>query len=176
MIEGAVNAAATYLNVLKNGSLGTERFFVDINCNLLLLNLLDLLSKLVEYLNCLQPFVTAIIYVAYIQTGLIVGLVLITLFTWIFIASMLSRLLCILGILISLRFWSRIRVHITLGVICCLPLLLCAAILHIFRQKTSSLPLWVEAKHGEVGGVCLLALCCAIILSFITAILPALIR
>lgn len=79
-----MNAAATHLNIIKNGLLGTEksctRFTNNIDCNRLPLNLSDWLSKTMEYINCLQPSVTAIINVAYVQIGLIVGLVLIILF------------------------------------------------------------------------------------------------
>jgi hypothetical protein len=177
-------AAATHLP--KNVSLGTQKLCVgfanDINCTPLPLKISDLLPKKVEDLpdpvkngihdqvNLLQPFVTALTNVAHIQLGLILGLVLMLLFAILFISLILNR-----RIVRILSRQSRILVHVTLGVICCFPLLAAVVILVILRKATSYFPLWVEVKHGEVGGLCIGALCCAIVLIVISAILPALI-
>jgi hypothetical protein len=95
-VKSAVDAAATYLQaaidaeIPKNTSLGTRNFCVGftnkIKRNSLPLKFSDLLSEKLEDLsdsianiiqdqiNHLQPFITGITNVAYIQIGLLVGL------------------------------------------------------------------------------------------------------
>lgn len=197
-VKSAVNAVATHLQaalerkVPRNVSLGTQQFCIgftsDIKCKGLPLTLSDLLPAQVESLpdpvenvirdqvSHLQPFVTRITSVAFIQMCFIIGLVLMLLFAGLFLTSLFSRLLCIVGILVQFRYQSRILVNIALGVICCFPLFMATTILYILRKKANSLPSWVEVKHGEVGELGFGALCCAIVLIFITAISPALMR
>lgn len=86
-------------------------------------------------------------------------------------------MLFLVGILVRLSCRCRILVHaIYSWLLSCLPFIVAAGALLVFRHKTSSLPSWIEVKHGEVGGLCLGAVCCAIILTFTTAVSSALIR
>ncbi|KAF2176534.1 hypothetical protein K469DRAFT_698391 [Zopfia rhizophila CBS 207.26] len=47
--------------------------------------------------------------------------------------------------------------------------------LGLFQAKTKALPSWIEVEKGEVGGLCIGALCCAIVMTFLTAITPTVI-
>lgn len=177
---------------LRTSHLAPKKFcvgFVDnITCKGLPLNLSDLLPDAMEDLprpfedairdevDNLQTIANALLNIMFIRILLIVGLVLVLIFAFLFIVSLFSRMLFIVGILVRLSYRSRILVHAILGLVSCLLLVVVAVVLLVFRQKTSSLPSWVEVKHGEVGGLCLGAICCAIVLTFTTAISPALIR
>jgi hypothetical protein len=198
VIESAANAAATGVQVAieshlpKNISLGTQDlcigFTKNVTCKPLPLNLTELLPSVVDNLpdtfqsivqdkvDSLQPFATALTNVVYIRILLIVGLISMLLFTIIFIATILSRLLRIVGRLIRLGHLSRILVYIALWIICCLPILIATLVLIVFQQKARLLPSWVEVQHGEVGRLCLAAFCCGIVMSFISAVSPTLIH
>lgn len=196
VIESAANAAATGVQVAieshlpKNISLGTQDlcigFTKNLTCKPLPLNLTELLlvdnlpdtfqSIVQDKVDSLQPFATALTNVVYIRILLIVGLISMLLFTIIFIATILSRLLCIVGRLIRLGHLSRILVYIALWIICCLPIFIAALVLIVFQQKARLLPSWVEVQHGEVSRLCLAAFCCGIVMSFISAVSPTLIH
>jgi hypothetical protein len=197
-VKSAAISAATSLqgtikkSIPQNLSLGTYRFcigFIDtIDCKGLPLNLSDLLPASVEDLpgsftdaikdsmNRLQPAATALTNIAYIRVFLLFGLILLFIFVALVIASTLGRILCIVGILIELSRRSKVIIHVIFGLICSAPLAVTAVILLVFKRKADVLPLWVKIDYGEVGELCLGSLCCAIVLTIITAVSPALIH
>ncbi|KAF2681923.1 hypothetical protein K458DRAFT_308528 [Lentithecium fluviatile CBS 122367] len=194
-VQSAVTSAATGLEgtllefVPQNLSLGTTQFCVGFinskDCKGLPLNLSDILPGSLQDLpisirnvvqdsvDSLQPVATALTNIAYVRVSLIVGIVFVWLFAIWFIASTLEKVLCIVGIFIGLGRRSRIVVYTVLGVVYCAPLAIATAFLVLLKSKVDTLPSWIKVEHGEVGGLCLGALCCAAVLTIITAASPA---
>jgi len=59
--------------------------------------------------------------------------------------------------------------------VCCIPLFIPAVVLYIFQLKTKELLSKIEIEKGKVSGLYLGALCCAIVMTLLTALIPAII-
>ena len=124
-------------------------------------------------LDSLQPLADRIPHITtYMQTCLIVGIALATLSTLLFFVSVVGRLFCLTRILLQLNLVPRVIVHLALGLLCCLPFLVLVVILHIFQTKTKSLPSWIDVQQGQLGGLSVGTLCCAIEISTVSIIAP----
>jgi hypothetical protein len=103
------------------------------------------------------------------------GLVLMLIIPTVFICSIFGRLFCIVTILLRHSVRSRLTINLVLGLACCIPLFISAVVLYIFRSKTMGLPSGIEVEKGEVSEWCLGALCCAIVMTLLTALTSAII-
>ena len=198
-IPGAISQAQSAANTLattipdaiealvpRNCSLGTKQFCVGFTHNntcddlpLTLSNIVseDVKSFLGDQLDDLQSLegISKKLTSAYIQDCLIVGLMLMLILITVFFCSIFGRFFCIAAILLKLSVRSRVIIHLVLGIVCCIPLFIPATVLYIFQSKTKELPSEIEVKKGEASGLCLGALCCAIVMTLLTALVPAII-
>ena len=67
--------------------------------------------------------------------------------------SMFGWLFCLAEILLSFEI-LRTGNHLVFGLICCIPFLVAATVLHILKSKTQQLPPWIQVEQGEVGKLC----------------------
>ncbi|XTI87651.1 hypothetical protein V2W45_1240446, partial [Cenococcum geophilum] len=102
---------------------------------------------------------------------LIIGLVLMLILATIFFYLIFGRLFYIAAILLSLS----VVIYLVLGIVYYIPLFIPTIVLYIFQLKTKELLSKVKIEKGEVSGLCLRALCCAIIITLLTALIPAVI-
>ena len=98
-------------------------------------------------------------------------LILITVFFYL----IFGRFFCITAILLKLSIRSRVIIHLVLGIVYYIPLFIPATVLYIFQSKTKELLSEIKVKKGEASGLCLGALCCAIIMTLLTTLVPAII-
>ncbi|KAF2258061.1 hypothetical protein CC78DRAFT_479914, partial [Lojkania enalia] len=109
----------------------------------------------------------------YIQYCLVVRLILLVIITILFACAVFSGFFSITSILARLTI--GLRVVMVLGLICCILLFIPTIVLGLFQAKTKALPSWIEVQEGEVGGLCIGALCCAVVMTILTAITPTVI-
>ncbi|KAF2788130.1 hypothetical protein K505DRAFT_256214, partial [Melanomma pulvis-pyrius CBS 109.77] len=172
----------------KNCSLGTKEFCVgvghNITCKNLPLSLSDLVPDIAQNLSDvvqeklqekLQPLERTLTKVTtpYIQYCLVAALVLLVIIAILFACAVFSGLFSITSILARLTI--GLRVVMVLGLICCVLLFIPTIILRLFQAKTKALPSGIEEEKGEVGGLCIGALCCAVVITILTAITPTVI-
>jgi hypothetical protein len=129
-------------------------------------------EKLQEKLQPLERTLTKVT-TPYIQYCLVAGLVLLVIIAILLACAVFSGLFSITSILA--RLIIGLRVVMVLGSICCIFLFIPTVILGLFQAKTEALPSWIEVEKGEVGGLCIGALCCAVVMTFLTAITPTVI-
>jgi hypothetical protein len=129
-------------------------------------------EKLLEELQPLERTLTKVT-TPYIQYCLVAGLVLLVIIAIIFGCAVFSGLFNITSILA--RLTVGLRVVMVLGLICCVLLFIPTIILGLFQAKTKALPSGIEVEKGEVGGLCIGALCCAVVMTILAAITPTII-
>jgi hypothetical protein len=93
----------------------------------------------------------------------------------IFFYSIFNRFFCIAAILLKLSVRSRVIIYFVLGIVYYIPLFIPATVLYIFQLKTKELPSKIKVKKGEASRLCLKTLCCAIVITLLTALVPAVI-
>lgn len=129
-------------------------------------------EKFEEKLQPLERTLTKVT-TPYVQNCLVAGLVLLVIIALLLACAIFSGLFSIASIL--QRLVVGLRVVIVLGLICCVLLFIPTVILGLFQAKTKALPSWAEVEKGEVGGLCIGALCGAVVMTFLTTITPTVI-
>jgi len=93
----------------------------------------------------------------------------------IFFYLIFGRLFYIAAILLRLSVQLRVVIYLVLGMVCCIPLFIPTIVLYIFQLKTKELLSEIEIEKGEVSRLCLGALYYAIVITLLTALIPAVI-
>ena len=109
----------------------------------------------------------------FVQKCLVAGLVLFVIIAILFACAIISGLFNISSVL--LRLTIGLRVVVVLGLVCCILLFIPTIVLGLFQAKAKALPSWVEVEKGQVGGLCVGALCCAVVMTFLATITPIII-
>lgn len=136
----------------------------------------DQLTKLQEKLQeKLQPLerTLKIVTTPYIRYCLVAGLVFLAVIAIVLACAVFSGLFSIMSILAKLTV--GLRVVMVLGLICCVLLFIPTVIVQLFEANTKKLPSGIRVEKGEVGGLCIGALCCAVVMTILTMIVPTII-
>lgn len=173
-VRSAANAVATAVPAAieailpRNCSIGTNQFCIGRADSVLCYNLppnisgiipLEIRNSLGEDFSSIQVFDIALtkITTRTIQDIWIAGLVLIFLI-------LCSTLFSIFrSTFFQLRVW-RVVFHLVFGLIFCIPFIITVVTLHILHSKLSSLPNWIQIVQGDLMGLFIGGLCCAVTL------------
>jgi hypothetical protein len=177
-VRSAANAVATAVPaaieaiVPRNCSIGATQFCIGLAHNVSCYPLppdisgmipSEIRNKLGEELESIQIFETAFrtaltkITPTTFRTVWIAGFVLIFLI-------LASSLFSIHGFVLLNHRMLRITCHLVVGLIFCIPFIVLVVILRILLSKARALPSWIQVVEGELLGLFIGGLCCAVTL------------
>lgn len=105
---------------------------------------------------------------SYVQDTLFAGLVTLVIIALLLLCAIISGFFSITSIVGKLVV--GLRVVAVLGLLCCIILFIPTIVLGLLQKKTQELPSWIEVEKGSVGGLCIRALCCAVIMTILAGI------